>query len=102
MRFGPIKIEAYRNSTFFAKVDWILYKIFKIKRTTPCGRSKKDNYLCCCLSPTVKNSYGVFNDCGFELKCKVCGSINCYDDIHNIQDAIDLYYGKGKFEGDEW
>lgn len=105
MKIGAVEI--YKNSTFFAKIDWILYKFFKVKRTTPCGRSKKDNYLCCCLSPTVKNSYVEFDDCGFKIKCKVCGSTHmsasfCKDDIHNIHDAIDFYYGKGKFEGCEW
>lgn len=105
MKIGAVEI--YKNRLFFAKIDWILYKIFRIKRTTPCGRTRKDRYLCCELIPTVKNSYVEFDDCGFEIKCKVCGSshlgTNFYkDNIHNIQDAIDFYYGKGKFEGCEW
>lgn len=104
LRVGPVEI--YRNSLFFAKVAWILYKFFKIKRNTPCGRKRKENYLCCEISPTVKNSYVEFTDHGFEIKCKVCGSIHMSttpcEEVHNIQDAIDYYYGKGKFEGNEW
>ena len=104
MKVGAIEI--YRNAEFFAKVEWMLYKIFKIKRSMPCGRTRKENYLCCELTPTVKNSYVEFDDYGFEIKCKVCGNshmMSTYrEDVLNIQDAIDCYYGKGKFNGEEW
>ena len=38
MNLGFIKI--YRNDEAFAKLHWILFKLFKIKRTAPCGRRK--------------------------------------------------------------
>lgn len=63
MKVGAIEI--YRNAEFFAKVEWVLYKVFKIKRSVPCGRTRKENYLCCELTPTVKNSYVEFDDYGF-------------------------------------
>lgn len=104
MKIGPVII--YKNPKFFAKVSWYLYKFFKIKRDCPCGRGKKENYLCCELSPTINNSYIEFDDYGFELKCKVCNSIHMsstsHEGICNIKDVIDYYYGKGKFEGNEW
>lgn len=104
MKIGPVIV--YKNSKFFAKIDWILYKLFKIKRKNPCGRNKKENFLCCELSPTVNNSYIEFDDHGFEIKCKVCNGShmisNSHEGVHNIKDAIDYYYGKGKFEGNEW
>lgn len=104
MKVGPIII--YSNPKFFAKISWYLYKFFKVKRNRPCGRNKKESYLCCELSPTVNNSYVEFDDYGFEIKCKVCDGVHMnstsHEDVHNIEDAIDLYYGKGKFEGNEW
>lgn len=51
-------------------------------------------------------AYIEFDDYGFELKYKVCNGIHLsstfYEDICNIKDAIDYYYGKSKFEGSEW
>ena len=99
MNIFPFYIR--KNSKFFAKIDWILYKLFKIKRKNPCGRNKKENFLCCELSPTVNNSYIEFDEHGFELKCKVCNSShmssNFHEGVYNIEDAIDCYYGKGKW-----
>lgn len=105
MKVGPIII--YSNPEFFAKISWYLYKFFKIKRKYPCGRKKITSCLNCELEPTVKNSYIEISDDGeFNLRCKVCGSSHMsstyHEGINNIQDAIDVYYGTGKFEGDEW
>ena len=106
MNMFPFYIR--KNPKFFAKIDWILYKLFKIKRKNPCGRNKKENFLCCELSPTINNSYIEFDNYGFKIKCKVCNSTHMDStscgDVHNIEDAIDCYYGKGKFEWkwNEW
>ena len=91
---------------FTSTLFYIWSKYLATTRTNPCGRNKKENFLCCELSPTVNNSYIEFDNHGFEIKCKVCNgshmiSTSCRD-VHNIEDAIDYYYGKGKFEGDEW
>lgn len=84
----------HKNPKFFAKIDWILYKLFKIKKN-PCGRNKKESFLCCELSPTINNSYIEFDDYGFELKCKVCNSPHMsstsHEGIYSIEDAIDYY-----------
>jgi hypothetical protein len=74
MNLGFIKI--YRNDKAFAKVHWLLFKLFKIKRTIPCGRNKKYKYLCCELEPTEKNSYLVQEEYGFEVRCKCCDSVH--------------------------
>ena len=106
MNMFPFYIR--KNPKFFAKIDWILYKLFKIKRKNPCSRNKKENFLCCELSPTINNSYIEFDNYGFKIKCKVCNSTHMDStscgDVHNIEDAIDCYYGKGKFEWkwNEW
>ena len=74
MNFGLIKI--YRNDSAFAKLHWLLFKLFKIKRTRPCGRCKKDShYLCCALLADEKNSYLIYDKHGFEVRCKCCDSI---------------------------
>lgn len=67
-----ININIERNNKNFAKIDWMLYKVFKKRRIYPCGRTKKDKYLCCCLSPNEENSLIV--DSGHSVICKVCGS----------------------------
>lgn len=73
MNLGFIKV--YRNDSAFAKLHWLLFKLFKIKRTTPCGRCNGVNYLCCELFPTEKNTYLVHTEYGFEIKCKCCDSV---------------------------
>ena len=72
MNFGFIKI--YRNDAAFAKLHWLLFKIFKIKRTIPCGRRKDEHYLCCMLDHNETNSYLIHDKHGFKVKCKCCGS----------------------------
>ena len=68
----PINIYIEKNRRFFAEVDWILYKIFGKTRTIPCGRTKKDKYLCC-NQPLDKNRMYLTED-KKECYCKVCNS----------------------------
>lgn len=68
----PIKI--YRNNEFFANLQWLLYKYLHIKRTIPCGRTKRDSYLCCELYATRENSLIINEGDTHEIRCKVCGS----------------------------
>lgn len=63
-----------RDEFFWAKIDWYLYKFFRIKRSIPCGRTKKTKYLCCCLYPDNKNSY-ISKD-KHKIICKVCGGVH--------------------------
>lgn len=74
MNFGLFKISIKRNEYVFAKLDWLLYKLFRKRRKIPCGRTKKDKYLCCCLTPNDKNSEIV--DSGHKIICKVCGNLH--------------------------
>lgn len=75
-----IKRESYRC----AKVSWFLYKYFGIKRKHPCGRSKKDDYMCCCLPMNLENSTVINEGKIHKVVCKVCGTThmdsNCYID----------------------
>ena len=81
MNLGFIKV--YRNDSAFAKLHWLLFKLFKIKRTIPCGRRKKDShYLCCALLADEKNSYLVYDEYGFEVRCKCCDSIKVMGNRH--------------------
>ena len=83
----------YRNDRVFAKLHWLLFKLFKIKRTIPCGRRKKDHYLCCMLHPTEKTSYLVYDEHGYEVRCKCCDSIKMMGNTHpeTLQQAIRWY-----------
>lgn len=85
-------IEICRNDTAFAKLHWLLFKLFKIKRTIPCGRRKDEHYLCCMLNATAKNSYLVYDEYGYEVRCKCCDSVKISDNGHpkTIQQAIDF------------
>jgi hypothetical protein len=85
-------IEVYRNDRAFAKLHWLLFKLFKIKRTTPCGRIKKERYLCCMLWPTEKNSYLVHDEHGFEVRCKCCDSVHISGNGHpeTLAEALKL------------
>lgn len=80
MNLGFIKI--YRNDEAFAKLHWLLFKLFKIKRTVPCGRRKDQHYLCCMLNATEKNSYFIHDKHGFEVRCKCCGSVKMLGNGH--------------------
>lgn len=88
MNLGFIKV--YRNDSAFAKLHWLLFKLFKIKRTIPCGRRKREHYLCCMLDATEKTSYLVYNEYGYEVRCKCCGATKISGNSHpeTIQQAI--------------
>lgn len=90
MNFGFIKI--YRNDEAFAKLHWLLFKLFKIKRTIPCGRRKKVNYLCCALLADEKNSYLIHDEYGYEVKCKCCDSRKVMGNGHpkTLAEALDF------------
>ena len=90
MNLGFIKI--YRNDEAFAKLHWLLFKLFKIKRTIPCGRCKKNWYWSCELWPTEKNSYLVYDKYGYEIKCKCCDHVHIMGTGHpeTLAEALDL------------
>ena len=90
MKLGFIKI--YRNDSAFAKLHWLLFKLFKIKRTAPCGRHKREHYLCCELNHTEKNSYLVYDKHGFEVRCKCCDSVCVNGTGHpkTLAEALDI------------
>lgn len=94
MNLGFIKI--YRNDSAFAKLHWLLFKLFKIKRTIPCGRRKGEHYLCCMLDTTEKTSYIVHDEYGYEVRCKCCGAVKISGNRHpkTIQQAIDWNWGE--------
>ena len=69
--FFTIYVE--KNKQFFAEIDWLLYKFFGKRRSVPCGRSKKDDYLCC--SQPLKTERVYFSEDKTECYCKVCGHL---------------------------
>lgn len=85
-----LPFEINRNDNFFGKIHWHLFKIFNIKRTIPCGRTKNNAYLCCVLLPNEENSYIINDDFTHEIRCKVCNSIhissNHYVDFDDAQE----------------
>ena len=68
----PIYVIVGVNEPFFANIQWYLYKYFHIKRDRPCGRNKKDSYLCC--RQLVLPERMRLSEDGKECFCKVCGS----------------------------
>lgn len=91
MNLGFIKV--YRNDRAFARLHWLLFKLFKIKRTIPCGRTKKYHFHCCELpGPNEKNSYLVYNEYGYEVRCKCCDSVRISGNRRpkTLQQAIDF------------
>lgn len=79
--------DIYLNKAKLAKIHWYLYKFFKIKRNIPCGRNKKDKYLCCMLIPNKENSFITKNK--HAVKCKVCDAVHMTSSmlIRQIDDA---------------
>ena len=89
MNLGFIKI--YRNDAAFAKLHWLLFKLFKIKRTISCGRRKDQWYLCCALEHSENNSYLIYDEYGFKVKCKCCDSTCISGNGHpkTLKEALD-------------
>ena len=54
-------------------IQYYFYKILHKQRKYPCGRNKKDHYLCCKMP--LKESRVYFNENKTECYCKVCNSI---------------------------
>lgn len=81
-----IRINTHRDEYFWAKIDWLLYKFFGKTRSIPCGRTKKDSFLCCCLPTNDKTCY--ISDDKHKIICKVCGHthVMCNYIIKNISD----------------
>jgi hypothetical protein len=73
-KFLPIEIYINRNHTFFANIEWLLYKKFRKTRTIPCGRFKKDKYLCCC-QPNIDEEHCYYNKDHTKVYCKCCNSL---------------------------
>lgn len=74
MKIGLWDIK--KNESSFAKVEWLLFKWFGIRRKYPCGRDKKTNYLCCSLAPDEENSVIINEGKLHEVRCKVCGELH--------------------------
>ena len=69
----PLAINISKNEYFFAKIEWFLYKYFNKMRSIPCGRTKKDKFLCCC-QPLDKEHCYLSSD-KTEAYCKCCGHL---------------------------
>lgn len=69
----PFNIYIERNPHFFAQIEWFLYSKFNKKRSIPCGRTKKDRFLCCCQPRLEERCY--YNEDHTEIYCKCCNSI---------------------------
>ena len=106
MKLGFITIEL--NKRAFMKLHWLLFKLFKIKRTTPCGRFKKHSFLHCALSPTEENSYLIHNEHGYEIRCKCCDGLHFKGDGHpeTLNEALRIsiheYWNVCKPENTGW
>ena len=87
-------ITIYRNDKAFAKLHWLLFKLFKVKRTNPCGRRKRDWYLCCMLNHNEDNSYLIYGEHGFEVRCKCCDSVCVMGNTHpnTLKEALHLEF----------
>lgn len=99
MNLGFIKV--YRNNSAFAKLHWLLFKLFKIKRTIPCGRRKKEYFLSCELWPLNEdNSELIQTEYGYEVYCKCCGSLKMMGAGHpkTIAEAALLEFQESLYE----
>ena len=69
-KYLPIKFYAELNGSWFAAIEWKLYKWFNIKRKNSCGRSRKHDYLCCCQPIDKEHCY--LSEDKKTLYCKCC------------------------------
>ena len=81
-----------KNEVAFARAEWLLFKLFGIKRKYPCGRDKKSSYLCCVLTPNEENSVVINDGKTHEVRCRVCGSVHMISSsaINNLNESWDL------------
>ena len=82
-----ITIDIRRNPYFFAKIDWLLWRLFKRKPKQPCGRRRNERYLCCCQPLDIDRVY--LSDDGKEVFCKCCGS--CIMRSNYLLDEKDIF-----------
>lgn len=82
----PFYVCFGKNEYFFAKMQWLLYKKLNKMRSIPCGRTKKDKFLCCCQPLDKEHCYLSSDKHGAYCKC--CGHIkftsNKKIDLNNI------------------
>lgn len=92
MKFGLWQITITKNETLFAKLEWLLFKWFGIRRKYPCGRNKKSKYLCCSLVPNEQNSVIINEGKIHEIRCKVCGSVHMISNkqIYSVKNFWDI------------
>lgn len=69
-----VDIYVHRNEKFFAKIQWFLYKHFDIKRTVPCGQTKKNKYLWCAQPTDEVHCYYSKED-KTEVRYKCCNQL---------------------------
>ena len=70
LNFPFIKIYIERNVRFYAKIDWILYKLFNKHRKYPCGQKRKSHYIYCGQPFESKRVY--LSEDKHSFCCKVC------------------------------
>lgn len=88
----PFEIYIDKNTKFFAEIAWLKYKYFKKTRDIPCGRTKKDKYLCCC-QPWLKERIFLSED-KKTCYCKVCNSVHI---LSNQEIDINKHYWQGDY-----
>ena len=59
------------NCKIKVEIQWLLYKLFFVRRTWPCGRTQKDSFLCCQQPMKTNRVYFSFDN--KKCYCKVCG-----------------------------
>lgn len=72
MRMALYRLR-YKISRFQRDIEWLVYLITKKQCPYPCGRTKKDKYLCCRQPWDRRRMY--LSDDKHAAYCKVCGTI---------------------------
>lgn len=84
----PFYVCFGRNEYFFAKMQWFLYKKFNKTRIIPCGRTRKNSYLCCCQP--IEKEYCYLSEDKKRVYCKCCNhervSSNRAIDLDHLHD----------------
>lgn len=76
------------------EVEWLLYKLFKIKRKNLCGRKKNENFLCCQQPLIAKRFY--LTDDKKEWHCKVCNRCIVMASYEMSEDLNEVLYDWGR------